>query len=522
MDIVSHHDILLVSANLCGFRGRRSRYHSPNQGVLRLAATLEQHGYRVECRDYQTADADDLMDAEHLAAFLETDATVLGIGCTSDTLPLVVAATRRFKERHPSTKLILGGHGPSEVAEALLKCFPHLDAVVRGEGEETLLDVMNCDGRLDHVPGISYRDGDLVKANPPRPRLIELDQLPGPAYQHVDWERYEGADVETARGCPYACAFCSASPFFQRRYVARSLDGVMAELSLLSRSYGVRRVSFSDDTFVIDRRRVLDLCERLRAAGLGIAWECYGRVNLMDEGLMAAMAGAGCRRVFYGIESGSNAVLNQLRKGTTIEQAEEVVRLSTRYFAKVALGFIWGLPFESLADFEATLRAIGRFVGFGPQIEIELSLWTPFPSSALYEQWGSRKVFSPSFVPMIGNLLTDGEESMARREIAALVGDYPDVFAALYHVPEPALSHKRDALDGRAWLVEVLAALAAVNQEFAGRLRESPDAGLRQLRLPPSPAAVWAAAEAAVRLPPARQQLNPFWEGGRSKCLCKP
>ena len=496
------HDIVLVSANLAGFHARRDRHSSPPQGILYLAAALESRGYRVGCRDYQTADVDDLMDVENLAGFLETDAPVLGVGCTSDTLPLVIAATRRFKARHPSTRLILGGHGPSEVAEPLLRAFPHVDVVARGEGEQTLLELMeNDDTQWHRVLGISYRRGKEVKSNAARPRVKNLDQLPLPAYHHLNWERYERVDVETARGCPYACAFCSTSPFFLRRYVPRSLDGIMRELVLLARRYGVREVFFSDDTFVVNRRRVLDLCECLRAANLGIAWGCYARVDLMDEELMEAMARAGCFRLFYGIESGSNAILNQVHKGITIEQAEQVVSVSIRYFPKLKLGFIWGLPFETLADFEATLQSAARFATLGPQIEIEMSLWTPFPSSPIYTQWGHLKKFSLSCVPMIGDWVPrDHDQSKTWREIIALIRTYPEVFAALYHVPHPNLEQKRDALDAQAWLVEVLVGLADADERFAARLRANPEAGLRTLHLESSPAAVWAAVEASVRL----------------------
>ena len=202
--------ITLVSATILGELNREIPL-----GLLYLASALEGNEIKVELRDFQLQPRVTPHSVKSLTSFLLDDsAPIIGISCLADTLPLVVSATAGVKNERPEKTIILGGPGPSGVAEELLKNFPWLDIVVHGEGEETIVELLPAlrAGTLDKVKGISYRDNGLVVSNPQRSRNRSLDRLAYPAYHLLDWDQYGCASVVTARGCSYRCAFCDVAP----------------------------------------------------------------------------------------------------------------------------------------------------------------------------------------------------------------------------------------------------------------------------------------------------------------------
>jgi anaerobic magnesium-protoporphyrin IX monomethyl ester cyclase len=407
-------------------------------GPLYVASALEKAGYEVEFRDYLVASAayPDPLSAASVCSFLEDSADIIGIGCASELLPLTILSVQELKRRQPHKTVILGGIGPAGAAEEILTRFPFVDMVVRGEGEATMTEVL---ARLRQrrepagVAGLSYRRGERVTANPDRPRIDSLDDLPFPAYQRVKLEHYAHLGIYSGRGCPYACTFCDVAPFWLRRNVARSVDNLVEEIGLLMQTVKQGTFDIMDDIFVLDRQRVLDFCEALRAKNLEVEWACCGRIDLMDEELMARMADSGCTWIFYGIESGSDRVLKKIRKGFSREEARDIIIRSGRYF-QVVTSLMWGFPFETLRDFDDT----ADFISFMKDREcgVDLYLLAPLPFSPLYEAYRRDLELVPE---KCRRLFGAGD-----RQMLDFIRDYPGVSQWFYRYPTPHFRQKSD------------------------------------------------------------------------------
>lgn len=188
-------------------------------GPLHIATSLVQSGYKVDFKDYQTYPYENPFDVDTFVSFLSGCADVVGIGCMYDMLPVVILATKKVKQLDPHKVFVLGGAGPSGVAEAIIESFPWIDVVVRGEADDTIVELMHylesAPGECGRVKGVIVRkeDGSAWTA-PARELISDLDHRPFPAYQLLDLEKYERASILTTRGCPHNCTFCDISTYW--------------------------------------------------------------------------------------------------------------------------------------------------------------------------------------------------------------------------------------------------------------------------------------------------------------------
>ncbi|WP_456474597.1 B12-binding domain-containing radical SAM protein [Candidatus Pyrohabitans sp.] len=410
-------------------------------GPLYLVSSLEEGGYNVDFRDYQLNGFKDPLTPESILAFLGDSSDVVGISCIFNMLPSVLMAVEELKKRHPEKKIILGGPGPTGVAEHILRHFPSVDVVVRGEGEKTIVELLDrLDRDMKNVRGICYRDGNRVRVNPPQERIKELDTLP--AYHRIKFKEYANVGVMTSRGCPYRCSFCEVSPLWGHTNYQRSIENVMEELSLLRDKYGVESIRFCDDTFVLSRKRVLEFCSEIRKEGLDIRWACMGRVNLMDRELMGEMRRAGCRGVQYGVESGSNRVLQKINKGFTKQMAGDVILKSVEYFEHVISTFIWGFPFESMEDFYETIFFMSSLAEAGSKIKF--FLLSPSPLSQLYRDYRDNLRFSEE---LCSELVWKGYDNFInKKKISAMIRAYPEIFPDFYYIDSGNIHKKYQLL----------------------------------------------------------------------------
>jgi radical SAM superfamily enzyme YgiQ (UPF0313 family) len=289
----------------------------------------------------------------------------------ANLLPFTIYAMRLLKERYPDRVLVLGGVGSKAVEGKILERFPWVDIIARGEGELTgpeLVRTLRAGGDLTTVAGISYRTprGE-VRHNPDRPRIRDLDSVPFPAFHKVDLKRYAGYGMMTSRGCPYPCTFCSVAPVWNLESYSRSPANIVAEMVHLNRAAGVDLFLFQDEFFVSGKRQVMEFCRELKGTGLRLEWKAFGRVNLVDEEMMRAMAECGCLELRFGVESGSDRVLKRIRKGFTAAQSLEVVPQAVKIFPRVDAFFVWGFPFETLEDFNQSLLQMVSFRMMGAE-----------------------------------------------------------------------------------------------------------------------------------------------------------
>jgi len=370
--------------------------HSPPLGLLSLAAYVREHVPEAVLKIID-APAHDLSCEATVGRVVESVPDVVGITMTTTAAPNAEAIALAVKARCPQAIVVVGGPHVSGAGQAALPPSGAFDLAVVGEGEETFRDLLERlrDGRpTADTPGILFRDAEgVVRSTPRRPPVADLDSLPPPAFDllagfprayppNAFFSPGEPAGtLSTSRGCPFRCAFCDQSTF-GHTFRALSPATIAAAIERLRADYGIRYLIFYDDTFTLDRRRVLELCELLGDLPRRIPWSCDANVATVDPEMLQAMKRAGCWSISYGLESGSRRVLQSLNKGIDPDRAREVVH-ATRAAGIRARGlFIFGTPEESAESVRET-RAFMRSL---PLTTANISKFTPYPGSELHAQ----------------------------------------------------------------------------------------------------------------------------------------
>lgn len=346
---------------------------------------------------------------------------IVGFSCMSNLLPFTILAAKMIKENYPDKIVVLGGVGPSPVAHHIIKEFPFIDIVVDGEGEEVIIEIM--EGNQNQV----------LQGK----RIVDIDSLPMPAYHLINFKDYDAApSIITSRGCPYNCAFCTEGSIFGRGVRFRDIDLVIEEMKYVYEQSGRTLFLIQDDNFTLNKSRILNFCNKIKRIKLDLKWKCFGRINLMDKEIMEKMAGAGCVQIRYGIESGSNKILEKIRKRFTIEEAYKIVSESVKYFPSVHTSFIWGYPFETIEDLFETLKQMKKFEEAGATAYLfQLS---PLPRSEIYEKYKGELDFFPE---LYSNFNAAGceqwEENGCKihktsRYIYDFIKKYPHIFPGFY------------------------------------------------------------------------------------------
>lgn len=439
-------DITLINLNMLFMRHGEEverELHVP-LGCLYLTRAIEDAGFAVDFRDYQCAMAEDPFDMGAFLDFAANPAPVIGLSCMANLLPFALMAMKALRRRYPDRKLVLGGVGAKAVENKILSRFPWVDIIARGEGEVTgphLLRVLRDGGDLSEVAGVSWRTADgTIRHNADRARLGDLDAIPFPAFHKVDLKRYAGYGMMTSRGCPYPCTFCSVAPIWYWQSASRSPRNIVAEMALLHREAGVNLFLFQDEFFVSGKKQVMEFCHELKSSRLRVQWKAFGRVNLVDDEMMKAMADNGCLELRFGIESGSDAVLRRIRKGFTAGEALDVVPRAIGLFPRVDAFYVWGFPFETMEDFNQTLFQMVSLRMMGARILP--SLLSLLPQTELYREWASKVTLEfcpwllPEFVFTGHEVCRDGAVEIPVRYAGYfdLIRQNPDIFPGFYHI----------------------------------------------------------------------------------------
>ncbi len=343
----------------------QEKSYEPPLGIAYLAAVLEKEGFHVEILDLVKEDNPGLIAKE----IKNRKPDIIGIGFETENRWIGFETIKIAKSVLPNALVVAGGVHVSLTAENTLRNIGELDVIIRGEGEETLLELCKAvEGKeeLGKIKGLSFRKGKDIVHNPDRAPIENLDSLPFPAYhllllkQYLLWSK-SICSVITSRGCPYKCAFCSISAFWGNRCRVRSIPNVLEEIGYLVDKYHIKRISFRDDTFTLDKARTIQFCQSLIAArkkkGWNFSWGCNIRCDwVISKDLLAIMKEAGCTEVGTGIESGVPRLLSEMKKSIDLEQARNIVRWCGELGLKIYCVFMIGLPSENEDDFKKTLR----------------------------------------------------------------------------------------------------------------------------------------------------------------------
>lgn len=358
-------------------------------GLGYIASVLREDGHSVSLIDLN-AEPKTLVEIERCLE--KSQAKLIGIGGLTTTYNFVKRFSDSAKRVKPDAKLVAGNMVSTAYPELLLR-NSEIDICVIDEGEDTVVELARRIGdypRLDDVNGIAFkRDGSIIVTGQ-RKRIDDLDRLPYPAWDLFPMEIYinnpiddeygkRSMNVSAIRGCPFQCIYCSR-PFGSQVY-SRSPAGVVSEIKALKNSYHIEYVGFSDDLFMVKRKWVMELCDEMIRQGLRIGWGASARVNLVDPVLLQKMRQAGCEGLSYGFESGSQKILDIMKKNVKVEQAETAIEMTRKAGIKVFGSFMIGMTGET----EETVNETVEFVKRTGLALHRFFYTTPYPGTPLYE-----------------------------------------------------------------------------------------------------------------------------------------
>jgi len=265
----------------------------------------------------------------------------------------------------------------------------NMDVYVRSEYEVVvpqLVEHIDKKAPLSEVVGITYRDKGEIKRNPDAKPLEDYNELPIPAYDLLDSFKHYFINTPvgqpftimyTSKGCPFKCIYCTVAG---TKLKMRNAESVLNEIKYLKKSYNIKTISFFDETFTVDRERVVDICNGLIDNNIKITWYCNTRAHLVDDELLKLMHTAGCRGISFGIESGSQKILDNAHKGIRVEQAMEAIKLAKKNGIKVYTAFMLGLPGETWDTVKETIKFIKKSRPTSAQFNVTV----PYPGTELY------------------------------------------------------------------------------------------------------------------------------------------
>ncbi len=399
-------DVLVINEPFVKDFCRTQRWAARTRGrVLRApdwlayaTAVLEQDGLEVKLYDFPALNWDKEMLGRvvitHRPRYIVLDATTPSI--YSD-----IECARMCKEKGDAVVIMVGPHCSALPEETLREGAGAVDVVCIGEYDYTVRDVIRHYPRLDEVDGICFRtDQGDVRRTSPRPLIANLDDLPFPAWHHLDLMKYfDGGklypyiDIISGRGCPNRCIFCLWPQVMHgTRYRLRSPENVVDEMQhdigLCPRVVRGGEFFFEDDTFTVDKERAMRICEEILRRGLKITFSVNARVDTADEELFRLMKRAGCRELLVGFESGDDEMLKRMHKNATVEDAREFMVVAKKARLDVHGCFVFGLPGETVETMD---RSIGFALSLGLHT-VQFAGAVPFPGTDYYEYCRSKRL----------------------------------------------------------------------------------------------------------------------------------
>lgn len=359
-------------------------YQNPPIGVAYLAAALEKNGYGVMVLDCPALKMTYKNIEEEIRRF-EPD--MVGITSVSATFSSALAVARTIKESYPPALIVFGGPHVTIMDEQILREQKEVDVIVRGEGEQTVVDLARCVSGLkniNEVAGITFRKNGQIVRTPDRPFIQNLDELPPPAYHYFPLRKYRifgklGLPMMTSRGCPLQCTFCLVPRIAGTDFRVRKVKNVVNELEWIRDEYKPDFITFNDDIFTYSKERVLDFCSEIKERKIKLPWDCQTRADRISKEILAKMKAANCQLVSFGVESGCQKILDAMRKGTTVQQNESAIKWAKEIGLSVAVSLIVGYPGET----KESLKQTFDFIRKAEPDDVYLYLATPYPNTEL-------------------------------------------------------------------------------------------------------------------------------------------
>jgi len=374
---------------------KSERGYDPPLGLLYLAGYLKKYSdYELKIIDAQV---EKLSYSQLKEKIEEFNPGVVGITAMTFTLLDVIKTVKVAKEVCPNIKIVIGGPHVQIYAKETAN-LENIDFVVLGEGEKIFLDLLKNINNLEilkTIPGLVFKNGQEI-INTGRPEYFtDLDSLPSPPRELLPYKKYSSllakekiiTTMFTSRGCPFACNFCDR-PAMGKNFRARSAQNVINEIEECLK-LDIKEIFIYDDTFTVDRQRVVDICNEIIKRKLNFTWDIRARVNTVDEELLSLLKKAGCVRIHFGVEAGTEKILKVLNKNISLDQVLTAFSLSKKIGIQTLAYFMIGSPTETKED---VLRTIKFMKKLDPDF-VQITLLTPFPGTKIYQWALDQKVF---------------------------------------------------------------------------------------------------------------------------------
>jgi radical SAM superfamily enzyme YgiQ (UPF0313 family) len=419
--------------------------NAPSLGLLYLAAEVRLHGYEP-----QVIESNIMSYSIHDVIDKVVESNPAYVGITLFTVGVINSSriAKSLKERLPDLLIIIGGPHVSSMGRETMERYPQFDYAIPGEGEKSLvalLETIENDASPGSVPELIYRRDGFVRQSTGGAVNRDLDRLPMPAWDLLpgfpkaykpaiyDFPRGPVATIAASRGCPFHCKFCDTSTFGDRvRYYSPAK--VVEMMQYLRHQYGVRHIMFVDDLFLASRKRAIEFCELLIKSKLDMTWSCTSRVDTVHEDVLKLMKRAGCWEISFGLESGSQWLLGNMRKSANIEDSEKAVRLTAAAGIRTKGLFMLGYPGESIA----TINETKRFIRTIPMTTMNLTKFTPYPGSPIYHELYGTNIRDDHWEKMNGMNFLWSPEGL---DIAELDRHYREILLAFYRRPAISLHY---------------------------------------------------------------------------------
>ena len=419
-------------------------------GILTLAAVLYEKNIITKIVDLnrlysEYLDSDsynkaDLNFSVFAASYLtQSKPKIVGLGtiCNSYTLTILIAS--EIKKIDNNIIIVLGGPQSTFTDIQTINNFDCIDFIVRGEAEETfpkLLDAIFIDQGYENITGLTYRKGKKIFRNADASIINDLDKVPLPAFHlYPSLKNIPYVPLEIGRGCPFSCTFCSTKKFFSRKFRLKSPKIVVEQMKIIKERYGIYNFDLIHDMFTANSKKVVEFCQTIIESNERLFWSCSARTDCINEELISLMSKAGCKGIFFGIETGSASLQKSISKKLNLNDALKKIEISDRYGIKTAVSLITGFPDETKEDFNDTINFCAeslRFENTFPQ----LHLLAPLIGSTLYDQYKDKLIFDGIFSDMSHQGWTKNQREFS------LIKNYPDIFGNFYSFPNPNLDKK--------------------------------------------------------------------------------
>jgi anaerobic magnesium-protoporphyrin IX monomethyl ester cyclase len=364
----------------------------PPIGLMYVAAALENAGFKVQMLDNYLMKKS-IEEIKQLIT--QINPGIVGITCGSATYPRCVETSKAIKQVKPDCKIVVGGWHASYMPDSLLS-NPEIDYVVMGEGERAITElaiaIMSGNEKASAtIAGVAVkRNGENIKN---QPKYIEnMDEIPYPARHLLPLELYDRtieyldakpADVMSiSRGCVYNCGFCETRKLWGNICRGFSPQRVIGEIQDLQSRYGTKGIYFINDNFTLRKKETAKLCNLMLENNLDLEWVCDTRVDLVNDEILSLMRKAGCKTIWFGVESASQKILQRIGRNTSPQEVENAFKLCKKNGIKTACSFMLGLPDETLKDMEDSLKFAKKL---NPDW-CQFNTFIAYPDSRLYNE----------------------------------------------------------------------------------------------------------------------------------------